>query len=283
MDEHQERIRLFEKRQRNCRSILSEGTLLAKDSVHRTALCAEPSHPPDDLPGIRLKPHQVKNAICMRACEGRGKLPLREGSQTHVLSNIAVLCDPPGSGMMTSMIAHLTTAPPPRPKTSKFFTVLRERAEKQKWRNSVVINDNMLRIDPPSPLQMDAAVFQPTTLIITHHGIIDTWAEQLRKLAPGLRLKVVAKSSDANGILVELPDVVLMYQTFYATVSRQFANLRLARLVFNNCLQLNVQSSHDRYNSQHGILKACFTWLIEPQPEVYLQIRDTVGPDQRRP
>lgn len=274
MEEHQERIRAFEKRKANRVSILTRGTVSPEDSVHHEALLDAPDRP--SLPGLQLKPHQEENAICMRACEARGKLPLREGSQTHVLSDMAVLCDPPGSGMMVSMIAHLAEAPLPRPETSEFITALRERTSEQKWRNSVVIDQHMIRVDP-SPPQVDATVFQPTTLIVAHHGVVDAWAGQLQKLAPRLKTKVVAKTSDVNGILVDSPDVIVLSQTFHATVSKQFANLRLARVVFDDCSQLSV-STDERY-----FLKACFTWLIEPQPEVYLQLRDTVGPDQRRP
>jgi hypothetical protein len=277
---HQQFVDGKEKQRQNIQSILLSGMVSTKDSVHSTAISEASELAWHGLPGIQLLRHQVENV--MRACEARGKLPIREGSQTHVVLNIAVLCDSAGSGMMVSMIAHLDNTAPPNRETSEFLKVLRERTKEQKWRNRVVLGENVIRIDPSNAAQLDMTVDHPTTVIIAQHGVVDTWAEHLHRLTPAFKVKVVAKTSDTVGLLVDAPDIIVVSQTFYSVVSKQFAHLRLARVIYDDSSLLNIPSCTQRHNAQHVMLKGCFTWLIEPQLEVYLT-KDAMGPDQTIP
>jgi hypothetical protein len=247
----------------NVASMLSLGTVRVHGSVHKSSLQEDAMESDRDIPPpYRLHVHQMEDVECMAAVEARESLPMRGGI---ILTHVGVLCEPPGSGKMVIMAAHIASAPMPDSDSAfvRGYDSVRgapmERARICGGHAVQVVGHESVRTYVPP-------VYVPLTVVVTTHTSAVDWEECSQRM--GSRVRLIASRAALRAFQKDfdsLPgscDVVVVSRPFCKALAGHLAFKRVGRLVFDDA-QRTCTSRVD--------ISACFVWFITGSPSHLLE------------
>lgn len=289
MDESDEVERLLDRHPMSSRKavdqIVTASRLMAhgsfsEGSVNRRATISCRAIHPVLKDGTVLKGYQVEAVSAMRSMERNTHTPTRLASGETLYHNIGILAEPPGSGSMLTVIAHLMSSKdrPPSPENTYYAWLEDEKANTE--RRSLAFGDYCYGMVVP-PVEKNAAPdFCGVTVIVCSGVGTNQWARTMGETAPSLRPLLVSRLRDLTKLahrgLRSLDSregwVIIVSASLYGAFYDHFGGVRFSRLVIDDAG--TVTGKHVPR------LRACFTWLVESTVEQYV-MPSALAPDQR--
>lgn len=260
-------------------TLFERGTFLP-GSVNARAIVACLPLNPRLSDGTVLKGYQVEDVLAMRSMERNTHVPLRLPSGETLYHNVGILGEPPGSGSMLTVIAHLMSSGDRAPSPDNtYFAWLEDEDENTKKRRLASDEYSYGTVVPPTNKNIAPGFCGATLIVCTPFGA-DAWSRKIGEVAPNLRLLVVARHTDMARLsqhdLIELHErdgwVIIVSVTMYGAFHDVYGGLRFSRLIIDDASSLT-----GKYLPR---TKACFTWLVESSIEMYL-LPWALAPDQR--
>lgn len=257
----------------NIASIIESGTFPSFDPGRRRET---------SLPcGAILYAHQEEVVQRMAEMEARGGLEVtdiyasasarkRKARQTMV-SNIGMLCEPPGSGATTAVMCHLRDSPRLCPETSEFIRLQAENEERitksMCLTSRHVFRTNSLERDPRPISFVDADV-----IVCSPRGI-PGMASLLQQY--DIPFLLLARHSDLDSLLahdMSTTRAILLHSSLHGAFSQRVTNLMFGRLLYDWAGVLELSQ---------GDIKSVFVWAVDSNPHNLLS-EDARGGERRR-
>jgi hypothetical protein len=260
--------------------MLHRGSVHMPASIHEAALLhAVQQRKTVRVSGyLQLFEHQKEDVICMGAVE---KMKAWKPLQTKMVTNVGILCEPPGSGKMFTMAAHLLNHPPPDPKSP--FVKAYDKHKSAPGPGTTVRGPHTIELIQTQTYV--APIYLPIAIVVAHHLHVATWATTLAEVG---HQRVVAVSSQVelrdfdkirdslNDVPERAYDVVVVSTSFFGAVASRLRFMRVSRLIIDDVLSC----------APHAKVACCFAWFIEDQPAKLLDqnyqlptiLKESLGP-----
>lgn len=207
---------------------------------------------------LELFDHQREDVICMGAVE---RMKAWKPFETEMVTNVGILAEPPGSGKMVIMAAHLLNHPPPDPKTP--FVKAYDNHKSAPGTGSRVRGAHAIELVPTQTYV--APTYMPIAVVVAHHLHVATWATTLAEagrqrvitVSSRVELRTFDRIRDSLNDVPHRPyDVVVVSTSFVGAVASRLRFTRVSRLIVDDVLSC----------TPHAKVACCFAWFIEDQP-----------------
>jgi hypothetical protein len=207
---------------------------------------------------LELFDHQREDVICMGAVE---RMKAWKPFQTEMVTNVGILAEPPGSGKMVTMAAHLLTHPPPDPKSP--FVSAYDNHKSAPGPGCLVRGTHTIEFVPTQTYV--APIYMPIAMVVAHHLNVATWATTLAQaghqrvttVSSRVELREFDRIRDSLNDVPHRPyDVVVVSTSFFGAVASRLRFTRVSRLIIDDVLSCTT----------HPKVACCFAWFIDDQP-----------------
>jgi hypothetical protein len=240
-------------RDRSATVMQSLGSVHIPGSVHEKALneVAVAKDVVLNIGNLRLFPHQAEDVVCMAALEKMERWG-------DLMTNVGILAEPPGSGKMITMVAHVARAPLPDP-TNPFVSTYDEIKMANSGFGKRIDGQHSIWVGGVEEQYVPAAYF-PLSVVVATPATSHAWAEAM-EVHGGLRVFRISTHAELREFDQQrdsLPgtcDVIVVSKSFVQGLANRLSFMRVSRLILDDAMDLRGTSFD---------IKSCFLWLIEP-------------------
>lgn len=216
--------------------------------------------------GSLLYAHQEEVVERMALMEARGGLEVtdiyasattrkRKPRQT-VVTNIGMVCEPPGSGVTTAIVCHLRDSPRLRPEASEFVR-LQAQNEERMMKSMCLESRHVFRTNSPECGPQPRTFVDVDVIVCSPRGIPGMAATLQRYDIPFF---LIARHSDLDSLLAQDMSsmrAILLHSALHGLFSQRATNYMFGRLVYDWAGVLEVSQ---------GEIKSIFAWAVDSNP-----------------